>query len=163
MQLLETVSLERPDWATVLPSAADLPRLSAVEAKSKWTASGTRLSLAMVLAEELQLFGSPPTRAALRLREPTSHHGQARRCDFWFRENHLALARAPSIISLPDGCRPVRHPTIARSVALEETPHPFASLADVGVIQSPFLAPRQAIPRSLASPLGEPRFTRERY
>jgi hypothetical protein len=163
VQPLETVSLERPAWATVLPSAADLQRLSAVEAKPKWTASGTRLSLAMVLAEGLQPRGSPPTRAAKRQHEPASHHGQAKRGDFWFRENHFALTRAPSIISLPDVLRPVKLPTIARSIALEETPYPFASLANAAVIQSPLHAPRQTTPRSLAPPRGEPRSTRERY
>lgn len=163
MQPLETVSLERPSRTTGLPSAADLQRLSAVEAKPKWTASGTRMSLAMVLAEELQLFGSPPTCAALRLRQPASHRGQIKRCDFRFRENHLALIRAPSIISLPDGCRPVKPPAITSQVVVEETPHPFASLADPAVIQSPVRAPWQAIPRFLVSPRGEPRFTRERH
>lgn len=60
------------------------------------------MSLAMVLAERLQPFDSPPTRAALRLREPASHRGQAKRYDFRFRENHTVETRAPSIMSLPN-------------------------------------------------------------
>jgi len=103
VQLLETVSLERPSRATGLPSAADLLRLSAVEAKPKWTASGTRCRSRWCLPKSSSSWVRRQLALPCGCASHASHHGQIEGCDFWFRENHFTPIRAPSIISLPDG------------------------------------------------------------
>lgn len=80
-------------------------------------------------------FAANPARLATL--KPASRHGQAKKSELWFREDHFALTRAPSIIGIPNGLDSVKSLVAVEFSRSREISYPFTRFANAEAIQPP--------------------------